>query len=210
MLHGELLVPGLIFVAIGIALIALAQLWPVSRPASVNTLAPLDGMPAIDVSQMTGPVVPFERAITWPARIDPDAGELDENERRHIIEGLGIVGDVWAAEILAQAFEEEDDDLRVAALEALGVCESEIVEPTLERAYHSYAISERYAAIDNASRRADVPLLERALHDTEGTIALAAAYGLHRAGRDDLIDRDLADREDARANEIRHLLPLLV
>ena len=52
-------------------------------------------------------------------------------------------------------------------------------------------------------------LLERALRDTDGTVALAAAYGLHRAKRDDLIDSNLAGRTDARANEIRRVLPIL-
>jgi len=71
-------------------------------------------------------------------------------------------------------------------------------------------IAERYAAIDGASRNANVPLLERALRDTDGTVALAAAYGLHRAKRDDLIESGLEGRTDARAAEIRRILPMLV
>ena len=146
---------------------------------------------------------PFmSHSITWPALVDPDAGELDEGERRRVLDGLGIVGDAWCAGILAKAFDEEEGDLRVAAIESLGQCDAEIVDPTLERAYSSYAIAERYAAIDGASRRGDIALLERALRDTDGTVALAAAYGLHRAERDDLIDNNLATRTDPRANEI--------
>jgi hypothetical protein len=61
----------------------------------------------------------------------------------------------------------------------------------------------------SASRRADTALLERALHDSDGTVALAAAYGLQRAKRPDLIERGLADRTDPRADEIRRVLPML-
>ncbi len=126
-----------------------------------------------------------------------------------MIDGLGVVGDAWCAGILAKAFDEEEGELRIAAIEALGQCDGEVVLPTLERAYASYVIAERYAAIDGASRRGDVALLERGLRDTDGTVALAAAYGLHRARRDDLIESNLAGRTDARANEIRRVLPIL-
>ncbi len=111
--------------------------------------------------------------------------------------------------MLRRAFEEEDDELRIAAVEALGTCEGDEVGPTLERAYESHLIAERYAAVDGASRRAHITLLERALHDSEATIALAAAYGLHRANRDDLVDTGLAGRTDPRAEEIRRVLPIL-
>jgi hypothetical protein len=210
---GELLVPGIILGVVGIILIGLTIFWPRSSQPVVTSVSPVQTMPLGPnpgwQSTSTGPVAVFARTITWPALVDPEAGELDDRERRRVIDGLGIVGDAWCAGILAKAFDEEEGDLRVAAIEALGQCDGEIVAPTLERAYASYAIPERYAAIDGASRRGDVALLERALRDTDGTVALAAAYGLHRAKRDDLIEANLADRTDARANEIRRVLPIL-
>ena len=210
---GELLVPGIVLGIIGIALIALTIFWPHSSKPVVTAVSPVETMrlgesPAWQPN-LTGPVAVFSRAITWPTMVDHAAGELEDGERRRVIDGLGIVGDAWCATILAQAFDEEEGELRVAAIEALGQSDGEIVAPTLERAYASYVIAERYAAIDGASRRGDVALLERALRDTDGTVALAAAYGLHRAGRHDLIDSNLDGRTDARANEIRKVLPIL-
>ncbi|HEY0614206.1 MAG TPA: HEAT repeat domain-containing protein [Candidatus Elarobacter sp.] len=210
---GELLVPGVILGVIGITLYTLAVFWPHSKKPVVTAVSPVETMPLGPnpawESASTGPVAVFSRTVTWPALVDPEAGELDDPERRRVIDGLGIVGDAWCAGILAKAFDEEEGDLRVAAIEALGGCDGDVVAPTLERAYASYAIAERYAAIDGASRRGDVALLERALRDTDGTVALAAAYGLHRAKRDDLVDQSLAGRTDARANEIRRVLPIL-
>jgi hypothetical protein len=210
---GELLVPGVILGIIGIALYSVAVFWPHSKKPVVTAVSPVETMPLGPnpawESTSTGPVAVFSRTITWPALVDPEAGELDDHERRRVLDGLGIVGDAWCAGILAQAFDEEEGDLRVAAIEALGLCDGQIVAPTLERAYASYAIPERYAAVDGASRRGDVALLERAMRDTDGTVGLAAAYGLHRAKRNDLIDANLAGRTDARANEIRRVLPIL-
>jgi hypothetical protein len=208
---GELLVPGILFFVIGIGLIAISQFWPSSSKPVVTSVSPVERMPlgANGAGEQTGAVLFVSSEISWPMLVDPDAGELDEHERRRVLDGLGIVGDAWCAGILAKAFDEEEGELRVAAIEALGQCDGEVVAPTLERAYASYVIAERYAAIDGASRRADVGLLERALRDTDGTVALAAAYGLHRAKRDDLIESGLAGRTDARANEIRRVLPIL-
>jgi hypothetical protein len=210
---GELLVPGIILAVLGILLIGIARFWPQSSKPVVTSVSPVETVhlghaPASSWSQ-TGPVAFMSHSITWPALVDPDAGELDESERRRVLDGLGIVGDAWCAGILAKAFDEEEGDLRVAAIESLGQCEAEIVDPTLERAYSSYVVAERYGAIDGASRRAYIPLLERALRDTDGTVALAAAYGLHRAHRDDLIDSALAHRTDPRATEIRRVLNIL-
>jgi hypothetical protein len=210
--HSEFVVIGIFFFIVGVGLLTIAKFWPFGLPGKpvVTSVFPVETS-HLDAaaSGATGPVMVLTHAITWPALVDPDAGDLDEIERRRVIDGLGIVGDVWCAGILAKAFEEEDDDLRVAAIESLGICEGDIVGPTLERAYASYAVPERYAAIDGASRRADVPLLERALRDTDATVALAAAYGLHRANRTDLIENILEDRTDANANEIRRVLAIL-
>ncbi len=206
---GELIVPGILFFVIGIGLIAIAQFWPESGKPVVTHVAPVERIPLGAQGEQTGAVVQVSRTITWPMMIDRDAGELDEGERRVVLDGLGIVGDAWSAEILAKAFDEEEGDLRVAAIESLGHCQGEIVEPTLERAYASYVVAERYAAIDGASRRGEIALLERAMRDTDGTVALAAAYGLHRARRDDLVEGGLAGRDDARANEIRRVLHIL-
>ena len=103
--------------------------------------------------------------------VDPDAGELEENpsaaasstglgyRRRRVVRGTSS----------ARAFDEEEGDLRVAVDRSRSAqCDGEVVAPTLERAYASYVVDERYAAIDAASRRADVELLERALRDTDG------------------------------------------
>lgn len=210
---GELLVPGVVLGIVGIVLIGVTIFWPHSTKPVVTAVTPVETLhlgthPAAPESQ-TGPVAVFSHTISWPALVDAEAGELDAGERRVVIDGLGIVGNAWSADILAKAFDEEEGDLRVAAIEALGQSEGEIVAPTLERAYSSYVVAERYAAIDGASRRADVALLERAIRDTDGTVALAAAYGLHRARRDDLIDANLAGRTDARATEIRRMLPII-
>lgn len=215
MLHvGELLVPGIILGVLGILLIGIAYFWPQSTRPVITAVSPVETVhlganPSPSSWNQTGPVAFMSHSITWPALVDPDAGELDEGERRRVLDGLGIVGDAWCAGILSKAFDEEEGELRVVAIESLGQCEAEIVEPTLERAYSSYVIAERYAAIDGASRRADISLLERALRDTDGTVALAAAYGLHRANRDDLIDSALANRTDPRATEIKRVLQIL-
>ena len=215
MLHaGELLVPGIILGVLGILLIGIAHFWPQSSKPVVTAVSPVETVhlgtnPGASNWSQTGPIAFMSHSITWPALVDPDAGELDEGERRRVVDGLGIVGDAWCAGILAKAFDEEEGELRVAAIESLGQCDAEIVEPTLERAYSSYVVPERYAAIDGASRRGNIALLERALRDTDGTVALAAAYGLHRAKRDDLIDNNLSTRTDPRANEIRRVLQML-
>lgn len=198
-----MLVLGAIMLVLGLGLISLAKFWPSAKPAVVAATV-------ASAPEITGPVVAFAREIAWPLAIDPDAGTLTEAERRRVVEGLGIVGDAWCAGILARAFEEEDGDLRVAVVEALGMCASGEVAAALERAYASYVVAERYAAIDGASRRGDVVLLERGMRDTDGSVALAAAYGLHRARRSDLVDGALDGRDDARANEIRRVLPILV
>jgi hypothetical protein len=211
---GELLPAGIVLGIVGVILIGLTIFWPHSSKPVVTARSPVETIAlgpqgAAHEREMTGPVAVFARTISWPALVDPAAGELDDHERRRVIDGLGIVGDAWCAGILAKAFDEEEGELRVAAIESLGQSDGEIVAPTLERAYASYVVAERYAAVDGASRRGDVALLERALRDTDGTVALAAAYGLHRAKRDDLIDSNLAGRTDARANEIRRVLPIL-
>jgi len=208
---GELIVPGILFFVIGIGLIAIAQFWPESGKPVVTHVTPVERIPlgAREAGEQTGAVVHVTRSISWPTLLDRDAGELDEAERCVVLDGLGIVGDGWSSEILAKAFDEEEGELRVAAIESLGRSEGEIVAPTLERAYASYVVAERYAAIDGASRRGDIALLERALRDTDETVALAAAYGLHRAKRDDLIESGLAGRDDVRANQIRHVLTIL-
>ena len=51
--------------------------------------------------------------------------------------------------------------------------------------------------------------MERALHDADTTVALAAAYGLQRANRKDVIENNLVARIDEGANEIRRVLELL-
>ncbi|MDB5029159.1 MAG: hypothetical protein JWO66_2848 [Candidatus Eremiobacteraeota bacterium] len=209
----ELAVAGVILGVVGIVLISLTIFWPHSRKPIVTAVSAVEKMQlnpqGTTWGQATGPVAIFSRAVTWPALVDPEAGELDDDERRRVLDGLGIVGDTWCAGILAKAFDEEEGDLRVAAIEALGQCDGDVVAPTLERAYSSYVVAERYAAIDGASRRGDVALLERALRDTDATVALGAAYGLYRAERNDLVDDNLAGRTDARANEIRRLLPII-
>ncbi|MEA2664022.1 MAG: hypothetical protein QOI11_966, partial [Candidatus Eremiobacteraeota bacterium] len=196
--HSEFLGLSLLLFILGVGLLAIARFWPESKKGVVTAVWPvktrrLASSPLIDVtpaeagaSEIGDPLAPFARLITWPTLIDPDAGPLSTDERLRVIEGLGIAGDTWCAGILRQAYEEEDDELRVAAVEALGACEGADVGPILARAYASNAIPERYAAVDGASRRGDVALLERALHDSDGTVALAAAYGLQRAKRPDL------------------------
>jgi hypothetical protein len=208
-----MLVLAVILFVLGVGLISLARFWPTSKPKPAPAIAAVAAAPAVAepvrAPGITGPVVAITREITWPLAIDPEAGTLTDHERRRVIEGLGIVGDAWCAQILTRAFDEEAGDLRVAVVEALSICESPAATETLERAYASHAVAERYAAIDGASRRVHIALLERALRDTDGCVALAAAYGLSCAHRTDLVDIALDGREDSRANEIRRVLPIL-
>lgn len=190
------------FFVLGGMFIGIARFWP-SRTAAEST----DRVRATEI-EMTGPVTHHERAIGWPSLLDSAAGALDVSERRRVIDGFAVIGDAWCAEILAQAYGEETEALREAVIDAIGRCRGE-VEPTLERALRSHRVVERYAAVDAGSRRGDVGLLERGIKDTDGSVALAAAYGLARAGRRDLIDAELAGRDDSRANEIRRILPVL-
>jgi len=119
------------------------------------------------------------------------------------------IGDrAWCAGILSAAYGDEGDELREGVIDAIGRCAGDVA-PTLERAMRSHRVNERYAAVDAASRRGDTDLLERGIKDTDGTVGLAAAYGLMRAGRRDLVDAALAGRDDVRANEIRRILPVL-
>ena len=212
--HGEFLIFGVFFFIVGAGLIAISRFLPDTSKSIVTAVSPVEtlqlGEPdAAWEPQTAQPREIVAQAITWPALVDPAAGVLDDGERRRVIDGLGIVGDAWCASILAKAFDEEDGDLRVAALESLGHCTADVVAPALQRAYGSDVVAERYAAIDGASRRADVKLLERALHDADTTVALAAAYGLQRANRKDVIENNLVARIDDGANEIRRVLDLL-
>jgi hypothetical protein len=212
--HGEFLMVGVFFFIVGAGLIAIAKFLPQTETPIVTAVAPVEtmrlGEPDAAWEPQTVPLPEIvAHAITWPALVDPAAGVLDDGERRRVIDGLGIVGDAWCASILAKAFDEEAGDLRVAALESLGHCTADIVAPTLQRAYTSPVVAERYAAVDGASRRADIALLERALHDADTTVALAAAYGLQRAKRKDVIENNLVARIDDGANEIRRVLELL-
>jgi len=196
---------GALLLALGVVLLVAARFVPARGATSLPVLA---AGPAA-ASEVTGPVTKIDRTLTWPGLIDPEAGALAPDERRHIIDGLALVGDAWCADVLATAYGEESEPLRENVIDAIGRCAGSVV-PTLERALRSHRVAERYAAIDAASRRGEVDLLERGLRDTDGTVALAAAYGLVRAGRRDLVDAGLAQREDARANEIRRALPALV
>lgn len=220
--HSEFLIVGILFFVLGLALLTLARLWPTRSRGRVATSAtpiappPLDesdrtieGEPAVDVATADAVAAGAPHAITWPALIDPDAGDLEESERRDVLAGLGIVGDRWSTGVLAQAFDEETGALRVAAIEALAMCAGDLVAPMLELAYASPVVEERYAAVDGASRRGDVPLLERGLRDTDAGVALAAAHGLQCAGRADLVAAGLAGRDAAQAVEIRRVLAVL-
>jgi hypothetical protein len=201
------LVVGAIIFIVGVLLYVAPAFLPPKRslsPAAMETTAP----PAAAAREATGPVSKIARAITWPLLIDENAGALTIDERRSIIDGLALVGDPWCAHVLAAAYGEEGEALRESVIDAIGRCEG-LVIPTLERAFKSHRIGERYAAVDAASRRGDVDLLERGLRDTDGTVALAAAYGLVRAGRRDLVDAGLSGRDDVRAAEIRRALPAL-
>ena len=208
--------PGILFGVIGVGCSAVAILAASESADRHRRLAGRDDAvatanSAADIEAETSvPTITVARTITWPALVDPEAGQLTEAERLHLIEGLGIVGDARSANILTTPSTKKNDDAALAVVEALGTCDSDIVEPTLERAYASHAIAERYAAIDGASRRGDVALSERALRDADGAVALAAAYGLHRAERNDLVERELTGRNDANATEIRNVLPMLV
>jgi hypothetical protein len=212
--HGEFLIFGVFFFIVGAGLIAISRFLPDTSKPVVTAVAPVEtlqlGEPDAvwEPQTATHPVI-VAHAITWPALVDPAAGVLDDGERRRVIDGLGIVGDPWCASILAKAVDEEHGDVRVAALESLGHCTADIVAPTLLRAYGSDVVAERYAAVDGASRQGDVALLERALHDADTTVALAAAYGLQRASRKDVIENNLVARIDDGANEIRRVLELL-
>ena len=207
------IVPGILLFIIGVALFSISVFWPESSRPIVTSISPVDVTPLMEpadsATDIIGPVTIFARTITWPLQIDETAGTLSEDERRYVIDGLAIVGDAWSAELLAQAFDEEDDEVRLTVVEAIARCNGDAVLPTLERAYASYIIPERYAAIDGASRRGDVDLLDRGIRDTDGVVAIAAAYGLMAAKRSDLVEAALAGREDARANEIRRVLTLL-
>jgi hypothetical protein len=216
-------VPGIAFMIIGILLLGAAQIFPragasADRPDPLRAFFANFRRPRVPEEpvraatraefELTGPVTRHERAMKWPTLIDPDIGPLHAGERRRIIEGLAVVGDAWCADILAAAYNDEGDELREGVIDAIGRCQGDVV-PTLERAIRSHRVVERYAAVDAASRRGDIDLLERGIKDTDGTVALAAAYGLMRAGKRNLVDAALAGRDDVRANEIRRVLPVL-
>jgi hypothetical protein len=204
----EFVLPGILLGVLGIALLGIAQLLPRSDSVTTATKPP-ETVELPRPAEAASTVTNFVREITWPTLIDDSATNLDDAERLTLIEGLAFVANRWSTGVLTAAFEQESGDLRIAVIEALAATDSATAAPTLERAYSSYAVAERYAAIESASRQANVPLLERALRDTDGSIALAAAYGLHRAGRNDLVDDHLNTHTDARANEIRRILPML-
>lgn len=212
--HGEFLIFGVFFFIVGAGLIAISRFLPDTSKPIVTAVSPVETLQLGEPDAMweaqteLAPAI-VAHAITWPALVDPAAGVLDDAERRRVIDGLGIVGDAWCASILAKAVDEETGDLRVAALESLGHCTGDAVAPALQRAYGSDVVAERYAAVDGASRRADTTLLERALHDADTTVAIAAAYGLARAGRKDVVENNLVARMDEGANEIRRVLELL-
>jgi len=216
-------VPGVVFMVLGLALLTASQFFPRHSAAAerpdrlrevIERLIPqrapataTTATPRQDI-ELTGPVTRHERAMRWPLLIDSDTGPLHASERRRIIEGLAVVGDAWCASVLATAYTDESDELRESVIDAIGRCDGDVI-PTLERGLRSHRVPERYAAVDAASRRGFIELLERGIKDTDGTVALAAAYGLMRAKRRDLVDSALLGRDDVRANEIRRILPVL-
>ena len=210
--RSEFLVAGIVFVAIVVALLAVARLWParsLRRPASSDEPVAEMPVPVATPSTDAPERIPDAVMPSWPLLIDADAGALDADSRKRVLAGLGIVGDRWCIDVLAQAFEQETGASRVAAIEAIGSCDDALVAPMLALAYASPVLEERYAAVDGASRRGDLPLLECGLRDADAGVALAAAYGLQRSRRPDLVAAGLAERGAEEAAEIRRLLVVL-
>ena len=218
--HSEFLGLSLLLFIIGVGLLAIARFWPESKKGVVTAVWPvktrrIETVPLLNVtpaeagaeSGLADPLAPFARVITWPALIDPDAGALSTDERLRVIEGLGIAATPGARASCARPTRKRTTSCASPRSKRSARAKA----PTWPRSWpartRSNAVPERYAAIDGASRRGDVALLKRALHDSDGTVALAAAYGLHRAKRPDLIERGLAGRTDPRADEIRRVLP---
>lgn len=205
----ELFVPGLIFFVIGLALLT-ASFWPSRKPVVVAVQPveerPLDGVAAADAPLIAPAPTPPSH---WTRAIDPNAGDLDDAERVRVLDGLGVLGDAWSTDLLLRALDDERGDVRVAVIENLARCDDTRVAAALQRAYASPVVAERYAAVDGASRRGDVPLLAHALGDGDVNVATAAAYGLTRAERGDLLADGLAEREDGNAEAIRATLATL-
>lgn len=200
---------GLVFGIIGIALLSIAQFWP-GRKSVVTHVEPLEELALGESARFAAELEAVAaRNVTWPREIDADAGALTADERRHVLDGLGIVGDAWSTGVLLRAYAEETSDLRVTVIENIARCLDPRAGGALYRAYSSPSAAERYAAIDGASRRGEVPLLERGIRDTETIVVLAAAYGLKRAKRDDLVDSTLHGRTDPTALEVRRVLNML-
>jgi len=204
------LVPALVFGVIGIILIAVARFWPRSavevKSQSRAGVTSLSGATEIGGAKLTRH--PNDRA--WIAHVDPDLpGTLDLDERRRLIEGLGLVGEPWCASALALAYREEGDSLRDVIVAAIGQCAGE-VEPTLATARRSKRPSERLLALEGYAKRGDHATLAAALADPDIPVALVAALALvraHESARVDLYFRGLADSE--RAQTMRDVLAVL-
>ncbi len=148
--------------------------------------------------------------LTWPARVDADAGYLETTERLRLIESLGVVGADWCAETLAVAYAEESGEMRDAVVGAAGDCLS-AGRPTLERALVADRPSERALAIEGFSKIGDLGPVEPLLDDPSLPVAVAASYALVRAGAVATVESYLAARpqNDERTTEIRSVLGVL-
>ncbi len=214
------MVLGIIFITIGIfapgrtVAVAGEEAKPWRFPSLAGIRAAMD---AADSSAVVAPMpeAPFvpevvaPPAIAWPLAIDAGATGLERTERLRLIESFTFVPGPWAAEILVQAYAEETDDLREAAIMAIAECGA-LAEPVLAQAILAANASERALGVDGYAKigalEAVIPLLD----DPSLPVAISAAYALARAERTDVIDAHFAADSDApRLDEIRSVLAAL-
>jgi hypothetical protein len=216
----------MVLLVFGIVLITAAIFWPSrSEPDVAATTKPwrfptLTGVrahmpeaPVAAAAANAGAVAVAEasaaEAIRWPLLIDETATELERLERLRIIESFTFVPGPWAAGILTQAYDEERDDLREAAVVAIAECGT-LAEPVLARALRSQSAAERALAVDGYAKIGILEPVIPLLDDPSLPVATSAAYALVRAQRSDVIDAHFAAQADAeRLEEIRAVLSAL-
>jgi hypothetical protein len=217
-------IPVLVLLVFGIVLITAAIFWPSkAEPEAAASVKPwrfptLSGVRA----QMPEPPAPIAAVATvatagteppappapilWPLLIDETATELERLERLRIVESFTFVPGPWAAGILTQAYAEERDELREAAVVAIAECGT-LAEPVLAQALVSPTASERALAVDGFAKIGVLEPVIPLLDDPSLPVATSAAYALVRAQRADVIDAHFAAQADAaRLEEIRAVL----
>lgn len=146
----------------------------------------------------------------WPRRAGLDPDTLDDEARASVIESLATLGEDWAMNVLAQAYEEEHDPLvRVRILSELRGARTAEARATLERATRASEPAERSLAVEALAEIGALDSVERTLSDPCIPVAQTALLALMKNGGRDRVTIFLRQAEPERAAELRRVIDLI-